>query len=133
MAPSHETVVTLLLLFLATTVITGLAALIVVIRLPADHFMERRDRRPAARRHPMVRVVLLTVKNLAGWLFIAVGLVLSVPGVPGQGLLTILIGVLLIDFPGKHRLERWLMSRRGVLPLVTRLRTRFGKPPFELP
>ncbi len=128
-----ETVVALLLLFLVTTVLTALAALIVIIRLPADHFMEPCDRRPVARRRPMLRVVLFTVKNLAGWLFIAVGLVLSVPGVPGQGLLTIFIGVLLIDFPNKYRLERWLMSRRGVLPLVTRLRTRFGRPPFELP
>lgn len=128
-----ETVVPLLLLFIATTVITGLAALIVVIRLPADHFMEPCDRRRAAPRHPMVRVVLFTVKNLAGWLCIAIGLVLSVPGVPGQGLLTIFIGVLLIDFPKKYRLERWLMNRRGVLPLFTRLRTHFGRPPFELP
>ena len=128
-----ETVVHPLLVFLATTVITTLAALIVVIRLPADHFMEPCNRRRGAPRHPMVRVVLFVVKNLAGWLLIAVGLVLSVPGVPGQGLLTILIGVLLIDFPNKYRLERWLMSRRGVLPLLTRLRTRFGRPPFELP
>ena len=133
MAPSHETVATLLLLFLATTVITALAALIVVIRLPADRFIEPCDRRRAARRNPMVRIVLFVVKNLAGWLLIAVGLFLSIPGVPGQGLLTILMGVLFIDFPAKYRVERWLVSRRGVLPLLTRLRTRFGRPPLELP
>ena len=132
MAPSHETVVALLLLFLATTVTTALAALIVVIHLPADHFMKPCDRRRATPRHPMLRVVQFIAKNLAGW-FITVGLFLSVPGVPGQGLLTILIGVLLIDFPNKYRLERWLVSRPGVLPLLTRLRTRFGRPPFELP
>ena len=81
----------------------------------------------------MVRIVLFVVKNLAGWLLIAVGLFLSIPGVPGQGLLTILMGVLFIDFPAKYRVERWLVSRRGVLPLLTRLRTRFGRPPLELP
>ena len=133
MAPIHETVVTLLLIFLATTVTTALAALIVVIHLPADHFMKPCDRRRAAPRHPVLRVVLFIVKNLTGWLFITVGLFLSVPGVPGQGLLTILIGVLLIDFPNKYRLQRWLVSRPGVLPLLTRLRTRFGRHPFEVP
>ena len=77
--------------------------------------------------------MLVIARNLAGWLFITVGLFLAVPGVPGQGLLTIFIGVLLIDFPNKYRLERWLVTRPGVLPLLTRLRIRFGRPPFELP
>jgi hypothetical protein len=30
---------------------------------------------------------------------------MSVPGVPGQGLLTILLGVMLLDFPGRRSLE----------------------------
>jgi len=123
----------IVLLFLTASVIAALAALTILACLPADHFMDPRYRRRAKPRHPMLRVVLFVVKNLAGWLLIAVGLFLSIPGVPGQGLLTILMGVLLIDFPAKYRVERWLVSRRGVLPLLTRLRTRLGRPPLELP
>jgi hypothetical protein len=47
-------------------------------------------------------------------------------------MLTILIGVMLLNFPGKRRLERWLVSRPRVLPVINRLRARFGKPPLLL-
>ena len=33
---------------------------------------------------------------------------------PGQGLLTMVVGLLLVDFPGKYRLERWLVTRQQV-------------------
>ena len=56
----------------------------------------------------------------------------SLPGVPGQGLLTIFMGVMLIDFPGKHRFERWLVSRRVILAAANRLRAKAGRPPLEV-
>jgi hypothetical protein len=71
-------------------------------------------------------------KNVAGWLLIALGIVLSLPGVPGQGLLTVLLGVMLVDFPGKDRLEQKLLSRPGIINTINRLRGRFGKPALEL-
>jgi len=52
---------------------------------------------------------------------------------PGQGLLTLLIGLLLLNFPGKYRLERWLVLRPGVLRGLNWLRRRHGEPPFEAP
>jgi hypothetical protein len=51
---------------------------------------------------------------------------------PGQGILTILAGLLLMNFPGKYRLERWLVQRPGVLSSLNWLRTRRGKAPFRL-
>jgi hypothetical protein len=57
---------------------------------------------------------------------------LSLPGVPGQGILTILIGVMLLDFPGKRRLERWLVRRPAVFKGINRIRARFDKPPLVL-
>ena len=50
---------------------------------------------------------------------------------PGQGLLTLLVGLLLMNFPGKYRLERWLVGRRGVLTALNWLRRRGGHPPFQ--
>ena len=61
-----------------------------------------------------------------------VGIVLSIPGVPGQGLLTILLGVMLLDFPGKRRLELKIVSRPSVLKTVNSLRSKFGKPKLVL-
>src|SRR5438105_3394885 len=86
----------------------------VLARLPADYFVNPAARRPIDR-HPALKVLARVVRNGFGYFLIALGAVLSLPGVPGQGLLTIFMGVLLIDFPGKHRFERWLVSRRAIL------------------
>ena len=60
------------------------------------------------------RVLLKIGKNTLGVLLVLIGIVLSLPGVPGQGLLTILIGVIMLDLPGKQRFERRLMTRPAV-------------------
>jgi hypothetical protein len=65
-------------------------------------------------------------------LLVALGIVLSLPGVPGQGLLTVLLGVMLLDFPGKSRLEQKLLSRPSIVNAINKLRARFKKPPLEL-
>jgi len=51
---------------------------------------------------------------------------------PGQGVMTVLIGVALLDFPGKHRLQRWIVGRRGVLDALNWIRRKRGRPPFSL-
>ncbi|MBA3256811.1 MAG: hypothetical protein H0T64_09210 [Pyrinomonadaceae bacterium] len=71
-------------------------------------------------------------KNLLGVVLVVVGILLSLPGVPGQGILTILLGVMLLDFPGKPRLEHWLVSRPKILQAINRLRHRFSKPALVL-
>ena len=71
-------------------------------------------------------------KNLLGFLLVALGIVLSLPGVPGQGLLTILIGAMLVNFPGKRACERWLLQRRGVLTTINKLRVKAGRAPLQL-
>lgn len=101
----------------------------ILTRLPPDYFVNPECRRPV-RRHPVLHVLFVIVRNLIGYSLIVLGVLLSLPGVPGQGVLTILMGVMLVDFPGKHRAERWLLTRRGVLSSVNKLRARLGKPPL---
>jgi len=103
----------------------------VLSRLPADYFVNPDAQRPIDR-HPLLKVLAVVTRNAIGYALIALGIVLSLPGVPGQGLLTVLMGVMLIDFPGKHRFQRWLVTRRPILAAVNRLRTRAGQPPFEV-
>ena len=98
----------------------------VVLALPADYF----ERAPEVRR-PWTPARI--ARNLAGLLLIAVGAVLSIPGIPGQGVLTMLVGVLLVDFPQRRKLERALLRRPGVLPTLNRLRARFARPPLRPP
>ncbi len=104
----------------------------VLARLPADFFVNHAARSCTVK-HPVLRVLWIGLRNLIGYLLIALGVVLSLPGVPGQGILTILMGVVLVDFPGKYRVERWIVSRKIVSGAVNKLRERLGKPPLILP
>jgi hypothetical protein len=112
-----------------SAVVSLAAVAYALARLPPDYFVNPSARRPVDR-HLVLKVLLAIVRNLFGYFLIALGIILSLPGVPGQGLLTILMGVMLIDFPGKHRAERWLLTRRGVLTGVNKLRARLGQPPL---
>lgn len=116
-------------LAVASAVVSIVVVGFVLARLPADYFVNPAARLPIDR-HPVLKVLFVIVRNLFGWLLVALGVLLSLPGVPGQGALTILMGVMLIDFPGKYRVERWLLTRRGVLAGVNRLRAWLGKPPL---
>ena len=83
-------------------------------------------------RHLALRMLGIFAKNLLGLVLVGLGVVMSLPGVPGQGVLTILLGVMLLDFPGKRRLELMLVSRPRVFRAINRLRARFDKPPLIL-
>ena len=71
--------------------------------------------------------------NLAGLALVIVGVVLSMPGVPGQGVLTILLGIMLLDFPGKRSVERALVRRAMVHKGINALRARWKRPPIAVP
>lgn len=103
----------------------------VVSRLPADYFDHtRRERWQSSSEAPLPALLLGLAKNLLGVILVVLGVVMLF--IPGQGLLTILIGLLLMNFPGKYRLERWLVHRPGVLRSLNWLRSRRGRPPFRL-
>ena len=59
----------------------------------------------------------------------AFGVLLSVPGVPGQGLLTILVGLLIAGGSTQRRIARRMLSRPSLLKTLNGLRARYGKEP----
>ncbi len=115
-------------LSIGSLVVTALLLPVVVRRLPPDYFVATR-RDLAAQRSPLQWAGHLA-KNALGALFVLAGLAMLV--LPGQGLLTILIGLLLVDFPGKRALERRFVRRRGVLEFLNRMRARHGRPPLRI-
>src|SRR4029077_18914272 len=102
----------------------------VVVRIPSTYFVDDQPSPVWAVRHPFIRWPAIILKNLIGVTLVALGALMSVPGVPGQGILTVLIGAMLIDLPGKRNAEKWLMRRRGVQSAINRLRARYGRPPL---
>src|SRR5687767_15413406 len=112
-------------------VATGVVSF-VVVKLPATYFHPDHDREILKDKHPAIRWAGIIGKNLAGVILIALGVVMSAPGIPGPGLVTILFGVMLVDFPGRRLLEHKIVSRPAVQKTINNLRERFGKKPIKL-
>lgn len=112
----------------------GLALIAVplfVVHIPADYFAHpHRSDAEYPRRHSWVRWIWLIAKNMLAVGFLFFGVLMLV--LPGQGIVTIFIGITLLDFPGKFKLERWIVSRRGVLDSINWMRKKAGKPPLVL-
>ena len=118
----------------ASIVIGILSMLLVpwlIIQVPADYFSypERREHLWSDR-HPVVRIVAIGLKNAAGYLLIIAGIAMLV--LPGQGLLTIAVGFLLIDFPYKYKVERWLIERPAIFKAANWIRAKANKVPLEI-
>ena len=118
----------LLVLGVVSLVMTVALLPVVVVRLPADYFVIGGEER-RARRGPVAWLWRIA-KNLLGAIFVLAGIAMLV--LPGQGVLTILIGLMLLDFPGKKALERRLARRPTIRGFLDRLRARRGVPPLQL-
>jgi hypothetical protein len=105
---------------------------VVLIYLPANYFV-RRPRKLSWWRgpRPALRLAGIVAKNLAGVVLVIAGVVMLVT--PGQGVLSILVGLAMIDFPGKARFEAKLIGRPAVHHAINRIRAKAGRPPLVLP
>jgi hypothetical protein len=106
--------------FVATLVLVP----VTLARLPKDYFV----RDAVASSAPMPLRVL---KNVLGVLIVLVGVLMLI--LPGQGIITIALGLGLVDFPGRRRVELAVIGRPGVIKSVNALRQKFRREPLELP
>jgi hypothetical protein len=127
-----EAVLIWLATFGLTFVLSIALIVLVLVKLPANYFSShyQSDFLPDTRWY--LRWSALILKNLLGVFLIALGLVLSIPGVPGQGFLTILLGLIMLDIPGKRPMEAKIIGRPTVLAAANKIRARYGKPPLQL-
>jgi hypothetical protein len=113
-----------------TSILTFLGTLVIVpwlvVRIPSDYFIHQK--RQHQQRHPVVKIMIVIAKNSMGYVFLITGVCMLV--LPGQGLLTMFVGVMLLDFPGKYQVERRAVSCRPVLRSVNWLRQRAGRDPL---
>ncbi len=118
------------------SVLTFLASLVIVpwivVRIPADYFSKPRRQEPKLRRmHPALYLVVRVAKNVLAVVLLIGGILMLV--LPGQGLLTILIGIMLSDFPGKYRLQRRLLGTAGILNGINWIRRKADVEPLQEP
>lgn len=117
-----------LLMFVVTLVVFPL----VIIFLPEDYFIrDQRDPAHQTRQHPAVWLTLTILKNILGVVLIFVGAAMLV--LPGQGLLAMLLGATLVNFPGKYALERRLVTRPAVARTLNKIRKSAGRDQLKIP
>ncbi len=93
-----------------------------IVRAPPDYFV-----RPPPKRSGGARLV----RWIAGVPIVLAGVAMLV--LPGQGVLTILLGLLILDLPIQRRVAKWLVARPAVYRTISGWRSAAGRPPLEMP
>ena len=105
---------------------------VIVVFLPTDYFIKYGYRHNYLfKKHPVFRYIVLIIKNIFGIFFLLLGIILLF--LPGQGILTIFAGILLLDFPKKKALIIYFIKKEKVHKAINKLRIKFNKPEFIIP
>jgi hypothetical protein len=119
-------------LSVVTFIVTLIVIPILVVRIPAGYFTEDNSKPILSSRQlsffPLLSII---IKNLFGIIFILAGF--SMLLLTGQGFISILIGIMLINFPGKRTLERRIVQQAFVLHTINWIRARANRPPLKMP
>ena len=104
----------------------------IVARIPVDYFTH--DRRHCLKenlRHPAIEMIVIVLKNMLGLILLLAGFIMLFT--PGPGLICMLIGLMIMNYPGKYRLERWFIHRPLILHAVNAMREKRNQPPLLPP
>jgi len=99
-----------------------------VILMPADYFHHRRRFETRQSPRTLWQIIFAIFKNIIGIILILAGFAMLV--LPGQGIITLLIGISLTDFPGKYRIEKYFIEKKPVLNALNWIRSKANKPPL---
>jgi len=119
------------ILSIITFVGTLLIIPVLVVRIPADYFNSKpRSHDCPGRRRSVIGLVCMVLKNLLGITFVLAGLAMLV--LPGQGIITILIGIMLVNFPGKSALGLRIVRQPRVFRAINWMRAKANRPALEV-
>ena len=101
-----------------------------IAQIPEDYFLSTK-RKPSKwqEQKPILRLAVIFGKNIIGFSLIIGGLLMLV--LPGQGLLTIVTGLLLVTYPGKYKLEKKLVAIPSIFRALNWIRVKANKPPLK--
>ena len=114
-------------------IISVLMMVLIISFLPEDYFKsENRNLISSVQnsRYPLIKLLVLITKNFFGILLLLSGILMLV--LPGQGILTIITGLVFIDYPGKYKFERKLLRQKGVINSINWIRSRLSKPSLKV-
>jgi len=117
-------------LFVGSVVLSLVIVGIVMVKIPENYFSSHYQHDFLPNSSWMTRWGAVVAKNIAGLVLVIAGIIMLVG--PGQGILTILIGLILMDIPGKRPLEARLIKRPVILAAVNNFRAKYQKPPLVM-
>jgi len=95
--------------------------------IPSDYFINRKDSKFKLN-YPAAWIVSIIIKNIFGYILILGGILMLV--LPGQGLITIFIGLMLSNYPGKYSIEKKIIATPKILKSINWLRKKSNVPPL---
>ena len=97
--------------------------------IPEDYFINKKDLKIKTS-NIFIWYIVLIFKNLIGYSLILGGIMMLV--LPGQGLFTIIIGLMMSNYPGKYSIEKKFIAIPTVLKSINWLRRKSNKPPIRI-
>ena len=103
---------------------------LLVSKIPVDYFVRPVKKLSLVDLRP-INLLKLVLKNIVGGILLLMGFLMLF--LPGQGLLTMFIGLVLLDFPGKFKLEQNLICNIKVYSAVDWLRKKGNSASLDKP
>lgn len=128
---NHTALLGGLALFSIVIFLLGILTTPFMIAAIPDNYFDQNKRRSTKTHSPtIIAIVSKILKNLLGIILIIGGIAMIL--LPGQGILTLIIGLLLLDYPGKYHIEKKIASRPKILKLINWIRRKHNKKEFNL-
>lgn len=121
----------LALLSLITFILSLLLLPYIVRKIPSDYFLKLSNEQPRVKDYDIKSLFILLSRNIFGILLLFSGVAMLF--LPGQGLITIFISLLLLDFPGKKRFVTYLTGKKNVQNSINWIRKKSKKKPIKWP
>tara|TARA_Y100001970_G_scaffold31070_1_gene38562 strand:+ start:1719 stop:2144 length:426 start_codon:yes stop_codon:yes gene_type:complete len=100
-----------------------------VALIPSDYFIKKEDSK-FKKKYPFLWFLSLIIKNIFGYSLIIGGIFMLI--LPGQGVFTIMIGLMLSNYPGKYAIEKKFIAIPSVLKGINWLRKKSNQPPINI-
>jgi len=100
-----------------------------VCMIPSDYFIKKEQSKFKSN-YPVAWIISGIIKNIFGYVLIFGGILMLV--LPGQGLITIFVGLMLSNYPGKYKIEKKIIAIPRIFKTINWLRKKSDEPPLNL-
>ncbi len=101
----------------------------IICKLDVDFFIHIHEHTRKEDEHPLIFILFRIVRYFFGAMLLLAGFLMIF--LPGQGILTMILGISLLDFPGKRALVDGLLKLPSIQNALNWVRKKGHKKPFS--